>query len=344
MKKTFLITLFISILFSNLFAGKIEEAEKTPFLTRSFPLPSITEIEANTCGGYIYLNGNAETEAIVEVYVSCDSKMSEEKIRKIIDENYTINIDVKNSKLQVSATQKKNFNSGNISISFKIFVAKEVKSNLTTNGSSIKIENLKGTHNITTSGGAITLDKVSGNVQGVTSGGSISVNHSSGTINILTSGGSINVNNSKDNITLTTSGGSIIARNCSNNINLTTSGGNISASNIEGTLKTSTSGGSIILTDIAGNLEAKTSGGSIDANMKSVTDYVTLSSNGNISLTLPANVNCHLDAKGNKLEFNVSRFKGKELVPLKSIEGCIGEGGAKVYVRGQKVWLEVKNE
>ena len=301
-----------------------------PYMTREFPASSIKEVEATTSGGSLILTGDADSKAIVEVYVSQDN-WSAEKIKQFLDENYTIDIQVVDGKLVATAKKQKNISQG-LSISFKISAPKQVNSNLKTSGGSIQISNLSGSQTFATSGGSLSVDNVSGKTSGATSGGSISVTNSKDNINLATSGGSITAKDCNGTINLATSGGSLSLNNLTGTVNASTSGGSIVASNISGTLTTGTSGGSVKLGGISGNVEAKTSGGNMDVRIKSASDYVKLSNNGSLNLVLPAGKNYNLNVKANSIETSgMKNFQGS--TDSKSINGTIGNGGTQVDVR-----------
>ena len=310
---------------------------KVPLMTRDFPASSIKEVEAITSGGSLTLSGDADSKAMVEVYIS-HSNWSDEKIKQVLDENYTIDIKVENGKLYAVAKQKKtisNWNSQGLSISFKISVPKQINSNLQTSGGSIHISNISGSQNFKTSGGSLMVENVSGNTVGSTSGGSITVKGSTDNIDLTTSGGSITAKDCNGKINLITSGGSLNLNNLGGNIKATTSGGSVIANNINGTLITGTSGGSMKLNGISGNVDAQTSGGNIDVKMKSASDFVKLSNSGNITLSLPAGKGYNLKVKSNKIETSgLKDFRGN--TDTKSMEGTIGNGGAEINVNSSQ--------
>jgi DUF4097 and DUF4098 domain-containing protein YvlB len=335
MKKIFV--LFVIVLVSASSCTITKGQGKTPFISRTFTASSIREVEANTSGGSLTLAGDADSDAIVEVYVSRDD-WSAEKIKQTLEENYTIDIKVENGKLYATAKQKKNgfnWNRQGLSISFKITVPKQIKSNLQTSGGSIQIRNLSGSQNFKTSGGSLSIENISGDAIGMTSGGSISVTGSKDNIDLKTSGGSITANDCSGKINLTTSGGSLKMSNLNGNINATTSGGSITANSITGTLKTGTSGGSVRLDGISGNVDAHTSGGSMDVKIKSVSDYVKVSNSGSISLSLPAGKGYHLNVKANNIETSgLKDFRGN--MESKSIDGSVNNGGSEINVKSSQ--------
>ena len=333
MKKLFV--LLVSALFSaNLSTACAGEWGKDPFMTRTFPASSIKAVEAATSGGSITVNGDAGSEAVVEVYVSCN-KCSDEKINQLFEENYTLDIKVEGGKLYAVAKTKNrisNWNQQGLSISFKISVPNRVNSNLLTSGGSISIGNLSGSQDFKTSGGSLSVENVSGNIVGRTSGGSIDVSNSKDDINLATSGGSITAKDCSGNIHMRTSGGSLRMSNLNGNIDASTSGGSVTANDIQGSLKTGTSGGSVKLDGISGSVDAHTSGGTVTVAMESVSDYVKLSNSGNISLTLPVGNGYNLKIKANKIETSgLKDFRGD--MDSRSLEGTAGNGGPNIEVK-----------
>ena len=319
MKKIFVLLLFSILLSANLCKVYTKSQEKPPFMIRTFTSSSIKEVEAITSGGSLTLTGDAGSKATVELYVSRDD-WSMEKIKQVLEENYTIDIKVEKGKLYALAKQKKNIFNGNqqgLSISFKISVPKQVNSNLQTSGGSIQISNLSGSQNFKTSGGSLLIQNISGSIVGLTSGGSITAKDCSGKIELNTSGGSINLNK------------------LSGNISASTSGGSVTATDINGTIKTGTSGGSVRLSGISGNVDAITSGGSLEVKINSVKDYVKLSNSGNISLTLPGGNGYNLNVKANNIETSgIKDFSGK--MEKQILEGTVSRGGAEINLKSSQ--------
>ena len=343
MKKLFI--LFISVLVNvNLVSVPVHAQDKDPFMTRTFPASSIRAVEATTSGGSITVNGDAGSEAVVEVYVS-GNKWSKEHIKEVLEDNYTIDIKVENGNLYAVAKSKNritNWNQQGLSISFKISIPKQVNNNLQTSGGSIHISGLSGTQNFKTSGGSLTVESVSGKIAGVTSGGSITVSNSSDNIDLKTSGGSITARDCSGKINLKTSGGSVKMSHLDGIIDASTSGGSITADDVSGTLRTGTSGGSVKLNGISGSVDAKTSGGSMTVEMESVSDYVKLSNSGNINMSLPAGKGFNLKVRANNIETSgLKDFRGN--VESRSMDGTIGNGGPEIDVRtSQRASLTVR--
>ena len=324
-------SLFISIL---LCANLLRISASEPFVSRVFPASSVRAVEAVTSGGSITVSGDADSEAVVEVYVSRD-KWSAEKIKQTFEENYTLDIELKGGKLHVEARSKSrisNWNQQGLNISFKITVPRQANSNLRTSGGSIHISNMSGEQDFTTSGGSLKVENVSGKINGRTSGGSITVANSSDVIELKTSGGSISAKDCNGKIKLSTSGGSLNLSNLSGDIDASTSGGSVTAKNIHGALKTGTSGGSVRLEGISGSVEARSSGGAMNVTMESVSDYVRLTNSGNTSLTLPSGKGYQLNVKGNKVETSgLADFRGN--MTGSSIDGATGSGGPEISIK-----------
>ena len=266
MKK--LIVLLVSVLFgASLFAGNKDE---TPFLTSSFPAASINALEASTSVGSITVNGNAGSEAVVDMYVSFNNTVerlrnrSNEDFFQILQDDYTVDISVKNGKLYAVAKPKNN-NKNVLSISFKIRAPKQVNGYMQTSVGSIHIADLSGTQGFKTGSGSMTIENVTGKISGTTAVGSITVTNSKNVIDLKTGSGSITANNCSGEVTLITSVGAIRLNELDGNINVTTGSGKLIVENVSGKIIGSTSVGAINVTNAKDNIDLKTGSGSITA-------------------------------------------------------------------------------
>ncbi len=350
-----------------------KDNENMPFITKKFPAASINNVEVTTAGGSIQVTGEAKDEATVEVFIYqgnrsivngiVQDRWPDEKIQKVLDEYYDLNIKVADGKLMIEAKRKDGAQwskDNGLSISFKINVGKETVTKLKTSGGSLRLSKLSAKQEISTSGGSIKIDEVTGPINGKTSGGSIQISDSGNDIDLSTSGGSIEASECSGTLTLrtsggslkleklngiiqaSTSGGSIKMKALKGNITSTTSGGSVRAEDVEGTLTTSTSGGSMELKKISGNLKASTSAGSMKVSMENVSEYVRLSNNGNISLELPKAKGYNVKIKAKKIQTDVKDFKGS-FESDKQMVGTIGAGGPEITVSAtQRVELELK--
>jgi hypothetical protein len=316
------------------FAAKAQSRSE-PFMTKSLSNESIKDVEVETSGGSITVSG-VTTNARIEVYITSNNnkEITKEEIQKRLDEKYTLNLSVANNKVTATARLKEKMNDWKkaLNISFKIFVPKNVSTDLSTSGGNISLDNLSGKLKFSTSGGSLDLDNVSGSVDGRTSGGNINLENSKDDIELATSGGNIDAKNCDGKLRLTTSGGSLDLKDLKGDIRATTSGGSIHGSDIEGELITHTSGGSIHLSDLACSLETSTSGGNIEVSIKDLGKYIKVNnSGGNIDITLPKNKGLDLDLSANKIKTGqLSNFSGK--VDDDTINGKLNGGGIPVRV------------
>ena len=335
MRKLFLLMFITAVSF---FANAQNKSDKEPYMTKSLSSESVKSTEVQTSGGSISVTGvNSAAETKVEVYISSNNgrnEISKEEIVKRL-EKYDLNVSVSNNKLTAIAKPKErnmDWNKG-LSISFKIYVLKNISTDLATSGGSISLTNLNGDQRFTTSGGSLHIDNVGGKMDGRTSGGSIDVQNSKDDIDLATSGGSIRASNCDGKLRLTTSGGSLDLKGLKGDIKASTSGGSVKGSNISGELNAHTSGGGIHLYDLACSLEASTSGGSIDVEIKELGKYVKLSnSGGGIDLQLPKGKGVDLDLEGDRIKTDqLGNFDGK--VEDDSLQGKLNGGGVPVRVR-----------
>ncbi|MBL4676657.1 MAG: hypothetical protein JKY70_10715 [Mucilaginibacter sp.] len=269
------------------------QTDKTPYYTRSLANDGIKNVIVSTSGGSIMVTGAGQQQPHIDVFVvgNNNQDLTKDEIKKRLEEDYILDIDIQNGQLKATAKNRRNNMNWkrSLSIGFKVYVNAQTSTNLNTSGGSIRIDNLNGTQNFETSGGSLSVANVTGNIKGETGGGSINVTNSRNTIDLETSGGSITANNCSGNIKLETSGGSLNLADLKGTINAETSGGSIKGNNVDGELITSTSGGSINLMAISGSVNASTSGGSVHVQMAKLGKYIKLeTSAGHIDLAVPA--------------------------------------------------------
>lgn len=315
----------------------LKAQDKEPYLTQSLSKETIKQVNVETSGGSIMVTEASAAESRIEMYVSPNNNvtgLSKEEIKKRLEEYYTVKINVAGNVLTATARNKTNdWNwKKSLSISFKIYVPKDVSTDLSTSGGSISLSRLNGNQAFRTSGGSLKVDQVTGKIDGKTSGGSITVTNSGATIDLATSGGSITADKCNGNIELSTSGGSLKLSNLDGTIDAATSGGKVDGDNISGKLSASTSGGSVRLTNIKGTLKAATSGGNMNIELTELGDYVNVSnSGGSIDLQLPANKGYDLDLRGNRINTGtLKNFSGS--VDDNSVDGKLNGGGTAVRV------------
>lgn len=317
-------------------AFALAQENKTPYLTKPLSGEAIKNVYVTTSGGSISVSGAGEGSPRIEVYITGNNGItpSNDEIKKRLAEDYDLNISVNGGELRATARNKHDSNwdwRKSLSIAFKVYVSKNVATNLETSGGSIHLDNLSGEEKFSTSGGSLHIDKLTGNIHGRTSGGSITVSNSGENIDLQTSGGSVHADNCKGTIKLETSGGSLHLDQLDGKIDATTSGGSIQASNVKGELRTGTSGGSVNLSGLACSLDTYTSGGSINVEISQLGKYVKIdASSGHVNLRLP-NKGLDLNLHGNKVDADLgSNFSGTK--DKDRIEGKLNGGGVSVDV------------
>lgn len=315
------------------------QSNDVPYQTKSLANESIKNVKVETSGGSISVTGGSSSEARIEVYIRAnngrDNTLSKEEIEKRLAEDYELTISVSNNKLTAIAKPKHwkmNWKKA-LNISFKVYSAQSVSTDLATSGGSIRLSNVTGSQDFSTSGGSLDIDNVGGEINGRTSGGSIHVKDSKDKIDLSTSGGSIDATNCKGTLKLTTSGGSLKLHDLQGDIEATTSGGSVIGDMIKGELSAHTSGGNIRLEDLSCSLKTSTSGGHIDVSIRELGDYVTITnSGGNINLRIPGNKGIDLKLRGDKIKTTtLTNFSGT--VEDDEIDGKINGGGIPITVR-----------
>ena len=325
------------------------QTKDEPYLTKSLSGSNLTEVMARTSGGSITVSGGAGQDARIEVYVRSNNskdRLSKEEIKKRIEDDYNFSVEVTGGKLSAVARQKINFKNWKraLSFSFKIYVPKNVSTDLATSGGSIHLSDLTGSQQFRTSGGSLHIDNLNGKIDGRTSGGSIHIADSHEDIDLHTSGGSINAEDCSGTINLGTSGGSVRMSDLDGNIKARTSGGSVHGDDIKGELNAHTSGGRVDLQGLRGSVDASTSGGSMHVELLELGKYVTIhNSSGNVDLTMPGKKGMNLKLRGGRVRTStLNNFSGK--MDDDEITGTINGGGVPVNVRssGGRITLTIK--
>lgn len=310
------------------------QSDSQPYSTKSLSGDAINNVVVTTSAGGILVSGADGQAPRIEVYIKGQNnrKLSNEEIQKRLDADYDMNIAVNGHELDATVKNKHDnmdWKNG-LTISFKIYVPREVSTNLKTSGGGIQLDNLKGDENFATSGGGLAIDKLTGTIKGRTSGGGITVANSGSDIDLQTSGGGIVAQNCTGNIKLITSGGGIELNHLDGSITAKTSGGGIAGKHITGELVAGTSGGGVDLKDMDCALDAVTSAGSVNVEMNHVGKYLKLNTSaGNIALKLPAKQGFDLNLTADKIEGDASgNFNGTW--GKNNVNGSVNGGGTPV--------------
>jgi hypothetical protein len=322
-------------------AATAQSNDESPYLTKTFPLASVKQLDTKTSGGNISVSGQSSGEAKVEMYVHANNNgwhngLSKEEIQKRLEEEYDLTIGVENGTLKAIARNKEHFDNWGhgLSISFRIYVPESVSSEVHTSGGNIHLSDLSGTEDFATSGGNMDIEHLTGKIHGSTSGGNVGIADSKNDIDLQTSGGNMHATHCEGTIRMGTSGGNMVLNDVKGDIHATTSGGQITGEDITGELRTSTSGGNIHLGNLSCSLSASTSGGSIDVDLKTMGKYLDLSnSGGNISVSMPQGLGMSLTVSGERVHTSkMENFSGD--IDKNSIAGTMNGGGIPVKVRG----------
>lgn len=314
----------------------LAQDKETPYFVKTYKSSEVKNVNVRTSGGGISVTGGAGDEARVEVYIRGNNGGSNLSKEEIEDRLKEYELSVKKDGETISCVAKRKSESGwnnwknGLSISFKIFTPEKISTDLVTSGGGISLKNLTGNLSFTTSGGGLKLQNLGGNVKGRTSGGGINISGCRDNIDVATSGGGIDAENCKGDIRLTTSGGGLTLKKLDGTIKATTSGGGIRAEEISGDFNTSTSGGSIKLEDITASVKASTSGGGIDADIKSLGKYLSLSTSaGSIHVRMPMDKGMNLDLDGQRVKVpTLAKFSGT--VEKDRVKGSLNGGGIDV--------------
>jgi len=311
---------------------------ETPYLVKTYKSSEIKNLNVHTSGGGISVTGGAGDEARVEVYVRGNnggSNLSKDEVENRLKE-YELSIKKEGETILCIAKRKSESSRNNwkngLSISFKIYTPEKISINLITSGGGISLKNLTGNLGFTTSGGSLKLQNLGGNIKGRTSGGGINISGCRDSIDLATSGGGIYADGCKGNIKLTTSSGGLTLKKLDGTIKATTSGGGIRAEEISGDFLTSTSGGSIKLYNVTASVRASASGGGIDADIKSLGKYLSLSTSaGSIHVRMPMDKGMDLDLDGQRVKVpTLTKFSGT--VEKDRVKGSLNGGGIAVRI------------
>lgn len=281
-----------------LFGFSPANATDEPYLTKEFSLNGPGDLKVRTSGGSIKVEAHESSQVRVEMYLRKGNKnyAAGAAEAKELLEDYQINISQSGNSVSAIAEKENNdwFSFGNSpSISFKVYVPKNMATDLNTSGGSISLSGVNGSQKVKTSGGSLNLANIEGNMDARTSGGSISIDDYSGVLNAHTSGGSIKLDEASGDLTL------------------------------------HTSGGSIKLDKVQGSVDASTSGGSINAHVVSLNKHLKLhTSGGSVKAVIPAGLGLNLDLKGNKVNTKLQNFDGE--VEKNRVRGSVNGGGILV--------------
>jgi DUF4097 and DUF4098 domain-containing protein YvlB len=327
-----IITLFLMFLSGITFA-QVNWTDE-PIILKQIKGPTIRSVSVKTLSGNIAVIGTNEQPSI-EVYVDAinEATPSKAELRRLIAQDYAIDMMVRDHQLIVSATCK--YGDSNwkkaISISFKIFVPNSVVCNLTSKTGSVSLVNLGGNQTFDTNG-AVNLEKISGIVKGRTGNGDINLSNSGPDIDISTGGGDIVAMNCQGKLKLKTDKGAINLSRLRGTIDATTILGNIQSDEIDGTFNTETTAGDITLKRMSCHLSAKTASGTINAELSKACKSIKLSAaEGDANIILSSRDGFNLNCEGKSITGDMpKKFSGTN--DGKKLSGAVYGGGVPVEV------------
>lgn len=290
---------FVLMLWAISTATAMQANGDDPYRTEAFSIDTPGQLEVQTSGGHITVEGSNDNQVRVEMYVRKDGNNLTPADTDL--DEFEIRIEQNGNSVLASAKRKnssswKFWQNNNMSISFVVYTPREMNTDLKTSGGHIKTAGLAGNQQIATSGGHLDLSDLEGRVQARTSGGQITL------------------------------------KNVSGEIEARTSGGHITAENAQGSLTVRTSGGHINLENIAGTIEASTSGGGISANITEMGEFAHLrTSGGNVDITVPRNIGLDLDLHGSRVRTQLENFSGS--MEDDDISGTLNGGGPELTAR-----------
>ena len=168
-----------------------------------------------------------------------------------------------------------------------------------------------------------------------TSNGTIRIENVEGAAHVRTSNGGVRTRSLKGEIDVITSNGTIEISDSYGPVQLATTNGNIKADNVHGTFQGRTSNGNIearLFEVPAGSpVKANTSNGRVDLTLDVLkTDIRAATSNGSISVHLPANLNARINATTSNSTVS-SDFEVKSGSSTKRhLDGVVGTGGPAI--------------
>ncbi|WCT10539.1 DUF4097 family beta strand repeat-containing protein [Mucilaginibacter jinjuensis] len=339
--KTPLITLVLIFVYSITFAQVNWTNE--PLIQKQIKDP-IRSVSVKTLAGNIAVIGTSDQPSI-EVYVDAinEATSSKAELRRFVEQDYAIDMVVRDHQLMVSATCK--YGDSNwkkaVSISFKIFVPRNVVCNLTSKTGSVSLVNLDGNQTFNTSG-SVNLEKITGVIKGHTESGDINVSNAGSDIDLSTKSGDIVAMNCQGKVKLKTDEGGINLSRLKGTIDAETLAGNILSDEIDGTFNTQTTAGDITLKRMSCHLTATTVSGTINAELSKACKSIKLNATeGDANIILTSKDGFNLNCEGKSISGDMpKKFSGTN--DGKKLSGAVFGGGVPVEVHAASGEVKVQ--
>ena len=196
-------------------------------------------------------------------------------------------------------------------VSFRLQLPRETACILRTSDGNVSVKGFNRDQRCNTSDGDVSIADVRGSVNAATSDGNVTVTKVSGSVEVKTSDGDVRLEEIKGDARASTSDGNVVASKVMGNTYMKTSDGDLS------------------FRDLAGSLNAHTSDGNVTGNIVELKNELTIrTSDGNISISVPANIGMDLNIKGESLDVPLTNFSGRS--DERSIQGKSNGGGVPV--------------
>ncbi len=196
-------------------------------------------------------------------------------------------------------------------VSFRLQLPRETTNTLRTSDGNIAVKGFNRDQRCNTSDGDVNISDIRGSVIASTSDGNVSISKVTGTVESKTSDGDIHLEEIKGDTKASTSDGNVVV------------------TKVVGTTSMKTSDGDLKFRDLSGSLNAYTSDGNVSGNLVEIKSEVTIkTSDGNISVSVPANLGMDLNIKGESLDVPLNNFSGRS--DERSIQGKSNGGGVAV--------------
>ena len=276
------------------------------------------ELEVNTAGGDILIDGSARNRVEIEVFIKTEDQViqSSDDLLQKFNKYYTLEIKQDGNQVIASAKRLGKPNKWHFAfgVTFKIKAPFDMTNSLNAYNGNIEVKDQNGPQKLTTSLGNIYLQNIVGEVQISATSGVVQLNKQEGNVFLRNSGGDLDINECKGKIDIINSGGDLQIKGSDGDIIIRSSGGNVMIGNSSaGVVEVINSGGKIEvdLENLSQELKLNTSGGDIDAFIK------------------PASEGLNLDLKAEKIFFDLPEvFSGE--VKTKSVNGIVSNGGTSV--------------
>ena len=266
-----------------------------PYMTKEFNINSPGLLKVFTVAGNIDVKPSSVTDKVrVELYL--DRGFAFWSNSQNLD-NFRITMLKRGNEVVASVERKKRdtgFFGDRMNFSFRVYVPKNMSTNLKTLGGNVVLQNVEGKQAIKTGGGTISITDIKGRLEAFTAGGNIKINRSHGTIFAQTEGGKISLDRTGGEIRLKTNGGRIVSE------------------------------------QTAGTLLAQVGGGDIWADFVQVGKGINLeTSAGNIHLEVPDHMGYELSLRGTRVQFSdPDKVRGEK--DDRHIEGTYKDGGPPI--------------